>query len=89
MAGQEEGDILMSSGIMTKEKEEILKHSLGINRQKKPYRNYFCAEPEDKETYPLIEELISEGYMVLNRVSSSGLHICYVTNKGKEYLGVS
>lgn len=40
----------------------ILKHSLGLDRSKKEYRNYFCAEPGHSD-YPHIEQLVMAGMM--------------------------
>lgn len=41
---------------------ENMRHALGLNRARQPYRNYYCAPPEDTEACASWDELVSAGY---------------------------
>ena len=49
----------------TKEERELIKHSLGLDYNRKSFRNYFNAEPGHSEM-PIIQSLISKGLMKQN-----------------------
>jgi len=54
-----------------------MKHTLGLDRKKKSYRNYFCAGP-DHEDYPTLEKLVREGKMVRNDYPFNEMNVCYI-----------
>ena len=68
----------------------VLKHTLGLDRSKKPYRNYFVAGGGHHEQ-PMIDALVERGLM--RDAGRSGFidyeHTVYqVTLAGKKLLGV-
>ena len=66
----------------TKSERDIMRHSLGLDYGKKPFRNYFIAEPEHSEM-PLLQSLVSKGFMI-----QRGYYF-YVTEAGMIDIGLS
>jgi hypothetical protein len=64
----------------TKQERDLLKHSLGLDYNRKSFRNYFNAEPGHSEM-PIIQSLITKGLMKQNPRDSNYFH---VTDKGIE-----
>jgi hypothetical protein len=64
---------------------DILKHSLGLSKSKKPYRNYFATDIENSEYQPIIDNLVFEKIMKLGHTSEH-LNYYWVTDKGRRIL---
>jgi hypothetical protein len=62
----------------TKEERDLMKHSLGLDYNRKSFRNYFNAEPGHSEM-PIIQSLIAKGLMKQNPRSP---HYFHVTEEG-------
>lgn len=74
---------------LTTEHLDIMRHSLGTDRQPTPYRNYFCAE-DGHSDMPLIRDLMEAGCMRLShRINQGRDGIYVVTDKGISALAVS
>lgn len=67
---------------------ELMRHALGVHkygaRWKKPYRNYFCAGGDDRETW---DRLVERGLAIRSTrfpELSGGDPVYYVTDAGRE-----
>jgi hypothetical protein len=67
---------------MTKEQYEVLRHTLGLNREDEPYRNHYADESDAK----IPNELVDKGMMVKGdpHPMCGGLCFYQATNFGKE-----
>ena len=67
---------------MTKKQKEALRHALGLDRETKPFRNYYADEPGCK----VCAELVALGAMVKGDEVpyAPGLIYYYVTTLGKK-----
>jgi len=74
---------------ITTEEKKIMEHTLGINREATPHRNYFLAGP-DHPDLPIIKGLREKGLMDIRSTLHwmDGNVVYCVTRKGKELLGV-
>ncbi|MFB3926601.1 MAG: hypothetical protein ACE14T_11165 [Syntrophales bacterium] len=61
---------------------EILQHSLGLDWERKPYRNYYAAAPGD---FPEMDALVEKGLMKRGyAVPGNDLRYYHVTDTGKK-----
>lgn len=61
---------------------DLMKHCIGLNYKKKPYRNYFCTSPNDKDW----NELVDIGLAVKSTKEPSNECIYFWLNRqGVEY----
>ncbi|MBO1515580.1 hypothetical protein [Metabacillus bambusae] len=63
---------------------ENMKHALGLPRSKKPYRNRFYTESDDKSWNDLVEK----GLAGKRSGWEEDMSYFYVTEKGLDFLGV-
>lgn len=57
----------MSEAIATtKRQREIMRHALGLNYKKRPFRNHFCTGPGGKD-YEMCQQLEEMGLMVSSK----------------------
>jgi hypothetical protein len=63
---------------------ELLRHALGLDQSKKPYRNYYVAGPRNE---PECRELVTLGYMQLAD-DSGEWPVFTVTTAGESFLGL-
>lgn len=68
----------------TKRQRDILKHALGLDYERKPYRNYFCSQPGD-DYYDDCSFLRESGLMTED-VDINNVHTFKVTNSGEAEL---
>ena len=62
---------------------EIIKHSLGLNYKKEPFRNYFSTNEKGKD-FDTCESLVSKGLMI-KRVDPFGNGFVYqISELGKK-----
>lgn len=52
----------------TKAERDIIKHALGLTREQKPYRNYYCTHIDDQ----YLLRLVVKGLMVPGRLLNGG-----------------
>ena len=75
---------MRSNKSINDEQKEIMRHALGLTRKDSPYmdgyRNYYAAEPDDKNCLVLV----SKGMMQKGKEIQGGLQYFHVTNFGKE-----
>ncbi len=73
---------------LSKKQIDILKHSLGLGRKKKPYRNYFLAE-EGHSDWNDLQDLVKQGAMISKTAPSwtTGTYF-FVTPEGAKFLDV-
>lgn len=62
---------------VTKKELHILRHSLGLTRGNKSYRNRFCTD-ENSDDYLHCEALVSKGLMVRRKNSLDEMSVSYV-----------
>lgn len=71
---------------MQSDKIGILKHALGLNYKKEPYRNYYIAG-ENHEDFTTLQELVAEGLMIrCDKHTNIPGYIYRVTKKGKKFI---
>lgn len=46
---------------LSEAQRDLMRHTLGLDRSKKPFRNHYCANPEDDETCAAWDDLVSRG----------------------------
>lgn len=66
----------------TKRQRDILRHALGLDRERKPYRNHFCTG-EGSMDYPECRALEAMGLMASHKKSWIPDIIFVVTEAGK------
>lgn len=68
-----------------KRKVEILQHALGLNRQSKPYRNYYCVAIGGGD-FKLLMEMCRDGLCKAGTVINDGYDQYFnVTEAGIEF----
>ena len=72
---------------ITEKHLDLLVHSLGLDRSKTPYRNYFAAE-EGHFEFQELEELVEAGYMRKTKHPMGPGFIFTVTEDGKQLIGL-
>jgi len=72
----------MKKYIPTENEIEIIKHSLGLNRRAKPYRNYFCTG-EGSTDFDACENLVNQKLMTRHKKEFITDYIYCVTEEGK------
>ncbi|MEF2965069.1 hypothetical protein V3851_04430 [Paenibacillus sp. M1] len=70
---------------ITESQQKKMRHALGLNYKKKPYRNYYYLSTEDQEW----NDLAKKGYAVKRPGWNEGSVLYHVTDEGKKLLGVS
>lgn len=75
-------DMLENKGVVTQKQLRIMKHMLGLDYKKKPYRNYYYVYAVEQE----LEELIKIGFAESRDASNNGAVIYHLTKKGVEFL---
>lgn len=62
---------------------DLMKHCIGLDYKKKPYRNYFCTSPEDKDW----TELVSKGLAAKsNKEPNNSCIYFWLSRQGVEYV---
>lgn len=74
--------------MMTDKEIDILKYSLGLDRSKTPYRNYFAIDIDGSEYQGIVDGLVSIGLMYLGHTSRY-LKYYGLTDKGRKALADS
>ena len=67
---------------VTPEQHHMMRHALGLTRVSKEYRNYYAAEPDDKNCNALVEA----GYMQRGNAIPGGLVYFFVTEAGRKVI---
>ena len=70
---------------MNKNEIQIIKHTLGLDYKKEPFRNHFVTG-EGTVDFPICEGLVERGFMIKREHSllSTGDFVYYVTEEGKK-----
>lgn len=66
------------------EEREILRHTLGLDRSKVAYRNFFTAA-EDHADWPILERLVAKRFMFKSAVGGIPGFIFQATVAGREW----
>jgi len=66
----------------TPEEQDIIRHSLGLDRNKVSYRNYYADEPDA----PKLIALVKKGLMKKGSSIIGGLQYFHVTPEGRKSL---
>lgn len=62
---------------------ELMKHCIGLNYKKRPYRNYFCTSPNDKDW----NELVDKGLAIKSNEKPNNECIYFwLSRQGVEYV---
>lgn len=62
---------------------KLMKHCIGLDYKKKPYRNYFCTCPEDKDW----NELVGKGLAIKSSKETNNGCICFwLSRQGVEFV---
>jgi hypothetical protein len=74
---------------LTEEQDHIIRHSLGLNYKRRPYRNHFCTN-EGTTDWPHCMALVESGHMTRRAGNplSGGDDVFIVTRIGKAAVGV-
>lgn len=73
----------MSELKLSKNQIHILKHTLGLDRNKKPYRNHYVAS-EGHPNIDALEDLVAQGAMTKGRCFDQPTY--WVTDLGADFL---
>lgn len=73
---------------VTKAEMDTLRHSLGLTRSEKPYRNYFAVSPPGT-SWDEIQGLVAKGLMFEGRRQSSGMAFFHVSDAGCALCGTT
>ncbi|MBO0575129.1 hypothetical protein EXQ42_09635 [Clostridium botulinum] len=61
----------------------LMKHCIGLDYKKRPYRNYFCTSPDDKDW----NELVGKGLAAKsNKEPNNGCIYFWLSRQGVEYV---
>ncbi|AND84248.1 hypothetical protein GTH52_07180 [Clostridium tyrobutyricum] len=61
---------------------DLMRHCIGLNYKKKPYRNYFCTSPDDKDW----NELVDKGLATKSEEEpNNGCIYFWLSRQGVEY----
>ena len=73
---------------MTYDQRQVIRHSLGLDWAKLPYRNHFAADAEHYD-YPAVLACVNEGLMYLGHTDQNGMMFFHVTESGARAVGTS
>lgn len=73
-------------GVLCEPEKEIIRHTLGLDRSKTAYRNYFCTHPGAND-WDAIQSLVQLGFMQLaNKINDDRDYLFRVTDAGRQAL---
>ena len=78
----------MTKPRVTQEQLDILRHTVGLDKGTKPYRNHFAADP-GHEDYDDLTELCTMGLMIKRQSPVSSDKLFHITDMGCWMLGLS
>lgn len=75
---------------LTRNERDCIEHALGLNRARRPYRNFFAAEPGSPDHIAL-QSLLARGLTWLQRRAGPGqpCDLFAVTEDGQRAVGVT
>ncbi len=73
-------------GKLRDEEAGIIRHTLGLDRAKESYRNYFCTHP-GASNWDAIQSLVQLGFMQLtSKINDDRDYLFRVTDAGRQAL---